>query len=104
MSKPWKLSYSAQFKERGGRMHDGLHFEQWYELGPPGLVYSGTRVIGSPCFRERPLRTSKANTAHLRRVVLLGHLDELDGDCVVVELRNSLDERGDVCHDGASEI
>jgi len=28
---------------------DDLPLEQWYELGPPGLVYSGTLLIGWPC-------------------------------------------------------
>lgn len=41
---------------------------------------------------------------HLRRVVLLGYLDELDGDRVIVQLRYSFDESSDVYHDGASSF
>jgi hypothetical protein len=65
--------------------------EQWYELGPPGLVYSGTLVMGSPYKSVGPFPNMPDRKTYFRRVVLLGNLHELDGDARIEKLWDSFD-------------
>lgn len=54
---------------------------QWYELGPPGVVYSGTAVI-TPC-ESQP---QTCGVTHAGLVVLAPDLDDADDVAVGVQL------------------